>query len=97
MRYFLLILCFISSIAVADDLIDIKLVKSNDAPMNNIRLNVSDNFKLDSNTKIDDNSLFKGKYDSDVGAIYKFSEVDSFRFSFDQHNESIMTSYRHRF
>lgn len=97
MRYIFLLLLLVVTLAHAEDTVSVKVSKMNDLPVENIRLNVSNDFRFDSNTKLNDNSLFKGKYDSDVGAVYKFSEVDSARFSVNEISSSATINFRHKF
>ena len=80
-----------------DSVLNLSVSKVNDKPVTNFRLNITDNFRFDSNTVVDEKSLFTGKYESDVGAIYRFTDVDSTRFSLNQNNNSVLINFRHKF
>src|ERR1035437_7887368 len=97
MRRIFLLACLVSTLANAENIVELKVVKIDEKPIENFRLNVTESFRFDSNTTLNDNALFKGKYDSDIGAIYKFDEVDSMRFSLNNNNESANIRFRHRF
>jgi len=96
MKHIFLVLCLIASPAYAGDAA-IKVAKVNNKPVSNLRLDVTDNFRFDSNTIIDDKSLFKGKYDSDAGVVYKFTSTDSIRVSATEKNNTMSINFRHKF
>jgi len=96
MKHIFLMLCLVSAPAIADTA-SVKLEKKNDKPVSNVRLNITDGFRLDSNTVVTEKSLATGKYESDVGAIYKFTPVDSIRVSATEKNNTMSINYRHKF
>lgn len=97
MKHIFLILCLFSTTALADITSDFKLEKSNNKPVSNIRLTIADDFRFDVNTLITEKSLMTGKYDTDVGAIYKITTIDSIRVSASDRNNTLLLNYRRKF
>jgi hypothetical protein len=97
MKNIFLILCLFSTTALADITSDFKLEKANNKPVSNLRLTIDDDFRFDVNTLITEKSLMTGKYDSDIGAIYKLTSIDSVRVSVAEKNNTMLVNYRHRF
>ena len=97
MKHIFLILCLISTVAMADTTATFKLEKSNDKPVSNLRLTIDDDFRFDVNTLITEKSFMTGRYDSDIGAIYKFTPIDSIRVSVNDKANTMLVHYRRRF
>lgn len=97
MRHIFLLLIVVSAQAYAADNIDLEIIKKNNKPVSNVKFEVTDNFKFDSNTTITKKALLNGEYDSDIGAVYKLTSVDSVRISTSEEKNAFMVNYRHKF